>query len=976
MRAISKHVATVWAIVLLAGGALPRLVSATAADQARMPRPIGDLPLSFEANEGQADRQVEFLCRGAGYTLFLTRGEAVLNLREEQRAPAVVRLRLAGRARHPRGVGLGRQVTTSNYLRGGDPRRWHTGVVNYSQVRYPAVYPGVDLVYHSSRRQLELDFVVAPGADPGRIRLGFQGTGAIEIGPGGELVAHTPQGDLVQHAPVIYQEEKENGRRDPVAGRYVLLAAPGPRRGGTGAREVGFAVGPYDRSRRLIIDPALVYSTFLGGAGPDSANTIAVDGAGNVYVAGATLSDDFPGVNGSSIQPLRSSTASAPFSRDVFVTKIDAAGTAIVYSTYLGGVGDDEAKGIAVDGAGNAYVTGTTGSAAFPGITFGSIQANLRGQSDAFVIKINAAGNGIVYSTFLGGDAGDGATSIALDAAGNAYVTGGTDSTTFPGANGSSVQLPSGAVQAAFVTKINAAGTAIVYSALLVADDHTSAIAIGSCIAVDGSGNAYVGGWAISSTFPGITPHSIQPNFAGSRDGFVAKLDATGAAIVYATFLGGSDQSLVFGIAVDGLGNAYVTGQTQSTSFPGVNGGSIQPAGGGGWDAFVTEIDAAGDAIVYSTFLGGSADDYGLGIAVDGTGNAYVTGTTLSTTFPGITASSMQPAAAGDYDAFVTRIGAAGTSIASTFLGSSNADWGSAIAVDGAGNIYVTGYTDSKTFPGVTASSFQPANAGGNDAFVAKIGCLAGGTTLCLGGGRFEVTASWATSTASGTARAVALTSDTGYLYFFDPSNVEAVVKVIDGCALNQDFWFFAGGLTNVETTIRVRDTRTGVVKTYHNPQGTPFQPIQDTGAFATCSAPQGGAAAPAPPGAAFARAPAGAANRSISGSALLLEQDRFEVDVTWQTAAGASGVGMPVALTDDTGYFWFFAASNVEMVIKVLNGCGLGGRYWVFAGGLTDVETTIKVTDTRTGASNTYVNPQGRAFRPIQDTNAFATCP
>jgi len=560
-----------------------------------------------------------------------------------------------------------------------------------------------------------------------------------------------------------------------------------------------------------------------------------VDGAGNVYVAGATLSNDFPGANGSSIQPFRSSTASAPFNRDVFVTKIDRAGTGIVYSTYLGGLGDDAATGIAVDGAGNVYVTGTTESGAFPAVTFGSIQANLRGHRDAFVTKINAAGDGIIYSTFLGGDGGDGASGIAVDAAGNAYLTGGTDSAAFPGANGSSVQLPSGAVQAAFVTKINAAGTAIVYSALLVANDHTSAIATGTCIAVDGSGNAYVGGAAISSTFPGITPRSIQPNFAGSQDAFVAKLDATGAAIVYATFLGGSDQSLVFGIAVDGAGNAYVTGQTQSTSFPGVDGGSIQPAAGGGWDAFVTEIDAAGDAIVYSTFLGGSSDDYGQGIAVDGAGNAYVAGTTLSTTLPGITASSLQPAAAGDYDAFVTRIGPAGTSIASTFLGSSKADWGNAIAVDGAGNVYVTGYTDSTTFPGVTASSLQPTNAGGNDAFVTKIGCLAGGTTLCLGGGRFKVSASWTTGSASGTARAAALTPDTGYLYFFDPSNVEAVVKVIDGCALNQDFWFFAGGLTDVETTIRVRDTRTDVVKTYHNPQGTPFQPIQDTGAFATC---------------------------------------------------------------------------------------------------------------------------------------------
>ncbi len=671
-----------------------------------MAEAYGRLPLSFEANEGQVDKTVKFLSRGQGYTLFLTPAEAVLSLRGPRHETALVRMRMAGGQRAPRVVGLDRQVTQSNYFLGNDSRRWHTGVSNYAWVRYEGVYPGIDLVYRGNQRQLKYDFVIAAGADPGRIRLAFQGVDALTIGALGELVVHTAQGDLVQQPPVLYQEVEE--KRQPVEGHYVLRTG----------HQVGFAVGRYDRGRPLIIDPVLTYSTFLGGSGYDTASAIAVDGAGNAYIAGVTSSTDFPGASSSSIQP------AAGGLEDAFVTKINAAGTAIVYSTYLGGSDIDDAWSLAVDGAGNAYVTGRTQSPTFPGVDGSSIQpAYGGGGADGFVTKINATGTAIVYSTYLGGSGFEQIHDIAVDGAGNAYVTGRTRSTTFPGVSSGSIQPAyGGGNYDTFVTRINPTGTAIVYSTFLGGSGSDYPYGI----AVDGTGNAYVTGTTDSATFPGVSGTSLQPANGGCVDAFVTKINATGTAIVYSTFLGGSGCEEGIGIAVDAAGNAYVTGRTTSTTFPGVSGTSIQPAYGGGVeDAFVTKINSVGTGIVYSTFLGGGGDDSGGRIAVDGAGNAYIVGGTDSTAFPGVNASSIQPAyGGGSEDAFVTKLNPTGTAIVySTFLGGSGFDGSAGIALDAAGSAFVTGITNSATFPGVDGSSLQPANGGGDgrDAFVTKI---------------------------------------------------------------------------------------------------------------------------------------------------------------------------------------------------------------------------------------------------------------
>jgi hypothetical protein len=974
----------------------------------------GKLPMSFEENAGQADPAVRFLSRGPGYSLFLTPAEAVVSLRKSalrrepasrERAPrsrrqtipetdaAVVRLAFAGARPDPQVTGEDPLPGSSNYFIGSDQRRWRTGVPTCSRVRYRGIYPGVDAVYYGRERRLEYDLVVSPGADPRQIRLAFAGARPLRLDRHGNLVLGTPLGDLVQHRPIAYQEIR--GQRRMVQAGYRI----------TGRNEARFQVGPYDRTLPLVLDPTLAYSTYLGGSNSaggfgsagDFGYGIAVDGAGNAYVTGYTHSTNFPGASGSPIQP-----AINGISNDAFVTKINAAGTAIVYSTYLGGSDDDQGNAIAVDGAGNAYVFGDTASTDFPGTGGSPIQATFGGGGeDAFVTKINAAGNAIVYSTYLGGSGNEEGGGIAVDHAGNAYVTGLTESATFPGVTGGSIQpVNAGHVADAFVTKINAAGTAIVYSTFLGGNGQE----FGLAIAVDGTGNAYVTGQTESTNFPGTQASPIQSVYGGSGDAYVTKINAAGTAIVYSTYLGGSGADRGSGIAVDAAGNAYVTGSTSSTNFRGTGPGSIQAANGGALDGFVAKLNAGGTAIVYSTYLGGSDIDQGSGIAVDAAGNAYVAGSTKSTNFPGAGGSSIQPAFGGFFDGFVTKINAAGSALVySTYLGGTDDDSATAIAADSSGNAYVTGYTNSTGFPGTGSSSIQPVFGGGYDAFVTKIAdsapttCAPSATTLCLNGSRFQVTARFdAGGGNSGTAQAVQLTPDTGYLWFFNSANVEAIVKVLNGCALGGHYWVFAGGLTNVNVVMTVTDTVSHAVKTYTNPPNTEFQPIQDTSAFASC--PKASTASSAEVeeaveqearsmsalvalGAAASGPPAIAEGVTVAGAcqggptALCLNNGRFEVTAHFDDGRGNSGAAQVVQLTPDTGYLWFFASTNVEAVVKVLDACPLSG-HWVFAAGLTNVNVALTVTDTGTGAFKTYTNPPNTTFQPIQDTNDFTMCP
>ena len=633
-----------------AAASIKALEKADHAVQVRVMESYARLPLSFEANRGQMDSDVKFFSRGNGYCIFMTPTEAVLTLgggsspqpkgpklRESilaldpsvvaarPRRTAVLRVKLAGANPKPQLTGEDELPGKVNYFIGNDPRKWRTNIGTYAKVRYREVHPGIDLVHYGNQRQLEYDFVVAPGADPKAIRLGFEGAEKMEIDARGDLLLHTPEGDVRQHKPLIYQES--DGTRTEVSGGYSLS-----RR-----NQVSFEVGKYDRGRPLIIDPTLSYSTYLGGSGSDVGNAIAVDSARNAYVTGATGSTDFPIAS-----PFQAAIGG---SSDAFVTKLNATGSALVYSTYLGGSSSDYGLGIAVDSAGNAYVVGDTNSTNFP--TASPFQAAIGGSYDAFVTKLNATGLALVYSTYLGGNINDVAAGIAVDSAGNAYVTGYTASTNFPTA--SPFQAAIGGASDAFVTKLNATGLVLLYSTYL--GGSSDDVAAG--IAVDSAGNAYVAGSAGSTNFP--TTSSFQAASGGGvNDAFVTKLNATGSALAYSTYLGGNSYDSAYGIAVDSAGNAYVTGTTLSTNFPTAS--PIQATHGGGEnDAFVTKLNATGSALVYSTYLGGNSYDSAQGIAVDSAGNAYVAGDTESTNF--LTASPFQAATGGgSQDAFVTKI--------------------------------------------------------------------------------------------------------------------------------------------------------------------------------------------------------------------------------------------------------------------------------------------------------------------------------
>ena len=652
--------------------------SAPRPDAVRGAERYGALPTAFEANRGQTDPRVEYVAHGSRYALYVTSRGATLALPK-----AAVRLRLVG-GTPGAAVGVDRLPGAANYLIGQDRSRWHVDIPTFGGVRLERVYPGIDLAFHGTQGRLEYDFLLAPGADPRVIDLRFDGAEQVAIDRG-DLLLTLPGGALRQPKPVAYQVI--GGRRERVGVTYVL-------RGGS----VRLRLAAYDRSRPLVIDPSLVYSTYLGGSEAETGAAIAVDADRNAYVTGTTFgSADFPTTPGA-----YDGTLGAP--QDAFVTKLNASGTALVYSTYLGGTAEgaghtDNGFGIAVDGDNNAYVTGDTNATDFP-TTPGAFDTTADGSRSAFVAKLDSTGSTLLYSTFLGGPNDDAGRGIAVDTIGNAYITGeaGLD---------------------AFVSKLSPAGSALVYSISL----GGSGADFGQAIAVDGTGNAYVTGATLSGDFP-TTAGAYDAACEGGTlaDGFVAKLGSLGA-VLYSTCLGGTGFDAGVGIAVDGTGSAYVVGATDSTDFP-TTPGALDATDNPGSDAFVTKLDPSASGLVYSTLLGGNADDDGEAIALDGGGNAYVTGRTTSTDFP-TTAGAFDRTANGDFDVYVTRLNAAGDGLRySTYLGGDRYENGLGIAADAVNGAYVTGVTaggsDSPTeFP--TTSGAYDTTFAGQDAFVSKL---------------------------------------------------------------------------------------------------------------------------------------------------------------------------------------------------------------------------------------------------------------
>ena len=667
------------------------------------------MPLSFETNRGQAQADVKFVGRGDGFALLLKPNEAVLSLHKRRQALAggsaaatpndeslashLLSMKLEGANSTPLISGEEQQQVRANYFIGNDPAKWLRDVETFSRVSYSGVYRGVDLAFYGNQQQLEYDFTVAPGADLREIRLRFEGADDLELNSEGALILHTAAGAVRHDRPVAYQES--NGLRLEVPAAFKRLD--------DGA--VGFEVGSYDPARPLVIDPMLVFSTYVGGSAAESCRGIVSDSMGNVYLVGESFSSDF-------LQPPVSATNS-----DIFIGKLNPNGLLLTYAFFGGKMGNDTATGLAVDGTGSVYLCGSTEAPDFPQLN--SFGLALRGKSDAFVVKLTPKTTDLAtffifeYSSLIGGSGEEGGASIAIDGAGSAYISGRTSSQDFP--TFAAIQsIYGGGDSDAFVTKLMPDGKSLAYSSFLGGSGSENVTAR-SGISVDASGSAYVTGDTRSTDFPTRNPLRATKNgSASTSDGFVAKINTSGSDFVYSTYLGGSDDDSAFAIGTDPTGAAYVTGRTRSTSFTGSS--STRPSTAT-TDAFVAKLNAAGSAISYLTFVGGNnGDESGNAIAVDSSGNAVIAG---SAGDGSPTVKSIQSFSRGGGDAFVAKLGPSGAVTFSTYLGGSNEDAALAVGLDRDGVIYVAGFTDSTDF--LTFAPLVHNNAGGRDIFIAKI---------------------------------------------------------------------------------------------------------------------------------------------------------------------------------------------------------------------------------------------------------------
>jgi uncharacterized protein (TIGR03437 family) len=734
------------------------------------PADPGSAAIVFERNIGQVDGRFEFVAQGSRHTIRLAPTQAEFDFLGSRKTPArQIRATISGaqqqvqaQAQEP----LGGRV---NYLRGNDPKKWLTDIPTFGRITYPQIFPGIDLVYHGSGGYVENDFIVSPGADPSRIRIIFEGADTMKVESDGTVTIAAGQHQLTWKKPSLYQETS-TGRKKLVEGRFRQ----------DGNRSIGFEVGIYDLNLPLVIDPVITYATYLGTPNTEAAFRVAADASGNAYIVGGSNSEGFP----LSPSTIYHDSIGGGLSGDVIVAKLNAAGNQMIFTTHIGGGQSNIGGGIALDAAGNIYVTGFTSSSDFPHTTDLTTDA-IATNENCFVMKLNPSGTQVIYSTLIGGSNADGCSGIGLDSAGNAYVTGATMSTDFPTANAVQSSLMGSPFNTynvdAFIAKLSAGGTKLLYSTYLGGSNADAALAI----VTDPAGNAYVTGYTDSANFP-VSNGVFQPSFGGSGgqydttyssgDAFAVKMSPTGS-IVYSTYLGGKRDDIGFAIAIDAQGNAYVGGSTLSTNFPTMQPFQAQNAGYGGetnpagvasndifyaGDGFITELNPTGTALVFSSYLGGSLDDRVAGVAVDGVGNIWVTGQTLSQapSFP-ITPNATQMTNAGDDgsdagvfqlgDAFLTEISAARTITFSTFLGGASADWATSVALDGQGGVIITGGTSSNNFP-ATQGAYQTRYGGidlpvpSGDALIARWSSAVAPTPSIAG---FSSAASYASGSAA-----------------------------------------------------------------------------------------------------------------------------------------------------------------------------------------------------------------------------------
>jgi uncharacterized repeat protein (TIGR01451 family) len=724
---------------------------------------FGRLPLSFEPNQGQSDVRAKFLTRGNGYGLYLMPTEAVLFLPAPSQKGAQKGVNQASVGMSLEGANVSSVMTGteplpghSNYFIGNDPSRWRRNIPQFARVVSHDVYPGIDLAFYGKQGQVEYDFDVAPGADPRQIEIAFKGAKDLRIADNGDLVLSVDGAELRFRAPQIYQTS--GAGIQSVGGSFVLRDN----------RKAGFEVGSYDRSRTLVIDPVLVFSTYLGGSGNESCGVIvngsqtspiahcpavAVDSASRVYVAGVTRSPSsagaFSGTTPTPIGPLAST--------NVFVARLNPSGTALDYVTYVGGSGVQYPAGVGVDGGFNVYVAGTTNSANFPTTsTAFQTAASGAGNNHVFLTKLDSSGSANLYTTYLSGSGVDTASGLAVDGLGDAYVMGTTSSPDFP-ITGGALQTSTRATNQFFFAKINAglsATNSLAYSTYIGGSTPTNGIVTGGAVAVDSNFNVYLAGGTNFDDMPVVNAYKSTEQ--GGFDVWAARLTAPANNTQqytpsYETYFGGTGDDIAYGIATDGV-NTYITGSTTSPGLTAAVGtapfqtcldqpppnpiscaSSPSPS-----DAYIakfglpttTGTTQGSVPLAYFSYLGGSATDVGLGIVADSLANARVVGWTNSSDFPSTVSLG---STGGPADAFVARIVTNGTTTSNTNsiskLGGGGADIGTSIAVDPSLNIYVAGDTSSSNFP-TTAGGLQTGLSGTTDAFVSELGPSTSGLTF------------------------------------------------------------------------------------------------------------------------------------------------------------------------------------------------------------------------------------------------------
>lgn len=688
----------------------------------------GKIPLSFEENKGQFNSDIKFACRRSSSTLFLSKDQVDLVISKKTTPPtlekerflesqnqraekttdsiAKISLKMVGAKQPKEIVGINETVTKSNYFSGFN--KWQTDISHYEKVLYEQIYSGIDIIYYGNdENRFEYDLVVAPKVNPSKIIISFDVKSSsseklqqpLKLDKDGNLVISLGEEEIYQPKPIVYQEI--NGVRSYIKGNYVLKSR----------NQVGFTIGKYNTNYPLIIDPEVIYSTFIGGSNTDGIDEIIVDDKGSAYILGGTFSKDLSTTENA----FQKQGQKTNLDSDIFIAKLNPQGNEYIYLTYITGSNLDSGNDITVDLDGNIYITGETESKDFP--LFKPMQSNLKGHSDAFITKLNAQGNSLIFSTLLGGNDIDEGNAIGLDSQGSIYIAGGSNSSDFPLFNPRNTKKDG--FREAFITKLEPTGDKLIYSTYSGGSDSFFIE-----LKIDLNDNVYLVGRIDSkpdsTEILPTTPGAFQENPPNlSANGILVKLSPNGK-IIYATYLGGGGLDICTSIDVDDEGNAYVGGVTTSENFPVLKAfqstKNSQTRVGAAQDGFITKFNPRGDGILYSTFFGGGGSDSVGKVAIDEEKNIYLLLEPFESLRDLPIVNTFWEQSFKDHG-YIVKLNPSGDKI--IYSGYLEAGFAFAMAVDKKGSVYVGGTINSDKLP--TKNAVQPNKRENFDGFVVKI---------------------------------------------------------------------------------------------------------------------------------------------------------------------------------------------------------------------------------------------------------------